>query len=203
MSRPNFEALRELGPVGVLLRAGAKPSSRKGRYGPCPLCGGPDVQIGRVTWTCHRCEVSMDAVATAKHFGGGTWEGAMAWAGVDSVPDGYRVPSRPLVLDWSPVWTWDTRRQPPRFWSTGLPWGGEGPAPFEPDPHGQAWARLRQEVEPGDGLTHVRASAMTAPWRRDLGRRDPAMMAALGLEALAGRETVVEMIETILDWSVS
>lgn len=84
MTRPNLEALRDLGPVGVLVRSGAKPSSRKGRYSPCPMCGAPDVQVGRVVWTCFRCGACMDAVGTAKALGGGTWEGAMVWAGVDT-----------------------------------------------------------------------------------------------------------------------
>ena len=194
MTRPNLEALRDLGPVGVLVRSGAKPSSRKGRYSPCPMCGAPDVQVGRVVWTCHRCGVSLDAPATAKALGGGTWDGAMVWAGVDTSGP-WVAPARPLVLDWSPVWTWTTRRKLPQFWSPGLPWGGDGDAPFEPDPHDLAWARFRRH-EPGGPWRLPRARLALASAREG----EPRVRVAWGLEAVAGREAVGMAWDSLLDW---
>ena len=161
--RPNLEALRDLGPVGVLVRSGAKPSSRKGRYSPCPMCGAPDVQVGRVVWTCHRCGVSLDAPATAKALGGGTWEGAMVWAGVDTSGP-WVAPARPLVLDWRPFW-------PDAHWVDLLPIASLD----TPDLSIRAREAARRP-----GTDHVRA--------------------ARGLEAVAGREAVGMVWDSLLDW---
>jgi len=100
-----LDTLRTWTPADALRRSGAKPSKRKDRWTPCPLCGGADVWAGRVAWTCHSCGVSLDAVGTGRRLSDGTIAGALAWAGLeDSVPGRYRVPSRPLDLDWRPFW---------------------------------------------------------------------------------------------------
>jgi len=176
VTRPNLEALRDLGPVGVLVRSGAKPSSRKGRYSPCPMCGAPDVQVGRVVWTCHRCGVSLDAPATAKALGGGTWEGAMVWAGVDTSGP-WVAPARPLVLDWTPVWLWlgGWRLADGR---PGVKWTPEQRA-------GWLWT-----LEP-DPSVRARYAAQGPT---------PHVQAARGLEAVAGREAVGMAWDSLLDW---
>jgi len=117
----SLDELRTWTPADALRHAGASPSrTRKGRWTPCPLCGGADVQTGQRVWTCYHCSRSLDAVGTGRALSDGTIAGALAWAGIeDSVPAGYRVVDRPMVLDWTPVWTdchWTDAAQIPALW---------------------------------------------------------------------------------------
>lgn len=77
-----LDTLRTWTPAQALAHAGAKPSKRRGRWTPCPLCGGADVQIGERVWTCYHCGKSLDAVGTGRALSDGTIAGALAWAGL-------------------------------------------------------------------------------------------------------------------------
>lgn len=173
-----LDELRTWTPADALRRSGAKPSKRKDRWTPCPLCGGADVWAGRVAWTCHHCRTSLDAVGTGRALSDGSIKGALEWAGLeDSVPGRYRVPDRPLVLDWTPVWLW------PGGWRLadarpGVQWTAEQHA-------GWLWT-----LEPD--LSIAARYAATGP--------APHVRAARGLEAVAGREAVGMVWDALLDW---
>ena len=163
-----LDTLRTWTPAQALAHAGAKPSKRRSRWTPCPLCGGADVWAGDIAWTCHSCGVSLDAVGTGRRLSDGTIRGALEWAGLeDSVPGRYRVPSRPLDLDWRPFW-------PDVHWVDLLPIA----ALDTPDLSIRAREAARRP-----GTDHVRA--------------------ARGLEAVAGREAVGMVWDSLLGWEGS
>lgn len=143
MSRES-DAIRAVPLADIARRLGMVPSG--GRWKPCPDCGADRVAVGERVISCFACSLRLDAVSAARR-DGRTWEQAAEWAGVYVGP-GWVAPPKPFRWDDSPVWTWDTRRNPPRFESLPLPWGGPGDAPFEPDPHGMAWARFRRDERP-------------------------------------------------------
>jgi hypothetical protein len=162
MSRES-DAIRAVPLADIARRLGMVPSG--GRWKPCPECGKDRVAVGERVISCFACGLRLDAVSAARR-DGRTWEQAAEWAGVYSVPGGYRVPPAPMRLDWSPVWTWDTRRNPPRFESSPLPWDGPGDAPFEPDPHAAMWARFRRDEWPHEVDPSIRARAAADGFRR-------------------------------------
>ena len=104
-------------------------------------------------------------MGTGRALSDGTIAGALAWAGLeDSVPGRYRVPARPLVLDWRPFW---------------------------PDAH---WVDLLPVASLDTPDLSIRA--------REAARRPgtPHVRAARGLEAVAGREAVGMVWDSLLDW---
>ena len=74
-TRDLIDTLRAVPVAEALARLGCKPAKRRGRMGPCPACGGPEVLLGEVVWKCFRCDARMDVVGTFRHLGDG-WEGA-------------------------------------------------------------------------------------------------------------------------------
>lgn len=143
-----------------------------------PTCGKPDVWVGDKAWKCHSCGTVLDAVGTGRALSDGTIKGALEWAGLEDVPMGrVRVRVAPLVLDWTPVWLW------PGGWRLaddrpGVKWTPEQHAGWlwtlEPDPS------VRARYAAQGPTPHVRAAA--------------------GLEAVAGREAVGMVWDSLLDW---
>lgn len=74
-----IDTLRGVPVAEALTRLGCKPARRRGRMGPCVLCGGDDVQVGDRVWTCYRCGVSLDVPGTFLRLAG-SWDGARALA---------------------------------------------------------------------------------------------------------------------------
>jgi hypothetical protein len=115
MSR-EADAIRAVPLADIARRLGMVPSG--GRWKPCPECGKDRVAVGERVISCFACGLRLDAVSAARR-DGRTWEQAAEWAGVYSVPGGYRVPPAPMRLDWSPVWMWNhpgRSEDSPRIW---------------------------------------------------------------------------------------
>ena len=109
-------AIRQVPLADIARRLGMVPSG--GRWKPCPGCGKDRVAVGERVISCFACGLRLDAVSAARR-DGRTWEQAAEWAGVYSVPDGYRVPPAPMRLDWRPFWPdchWTDAAQVPASW---------------------------------------------------------------------------------------